>query len=139
MPRGGTPAADQQRLNFPERIRGSRGVGGIDRHVGDDRAGSFVEPDLRQPHHVGALRSGKTAARMTDEDHDGSVGFLDHDRMPQAVIVRNARRHFLVVRASAEHDGETGEHSSHTEERLRSTGIMAVIVVLVPPQSVMKP
>jgi hypothetical protein len=35
---------------------------------------------------------------VTDEDDDGSVGFLDRDLMTQALILGNARRHdFFAV------------------------------------------
>ena len=58
------------------------------------------------PIDVGALLGGKTAAGVTDEDHDRVVGFLDRDRVPQAVIVGDAcRRHdFIGMGAGAERD-----------------------------------
>jgi len=38
----------EQRLNFPERIRGRPRVRRGDRQIGADRAGSFAKPGLRQ-------------------------------------------------------------------------------------------
>jgi len=61
--------------------------------MGQNRTGCFANPYLRQSHDVGALWNGQAAACVTDENHDGAVGFLDRDRMTQAVIVGNARRH----------------------------------------------
>ncbi len=73
---------DQECLDFAECVCGRSRVGSVDRYVGGDRARGLVSPDLRQPYHVGALFGGKTAARMTDEDHDRLVGLLYRDRMP---------------------------------------------------------
>ena len=110
----------EQCLDFPEGIRGRPRVGRVDRHIGDDRAGSFMEPGLRQPHHVGALRGGQAAARVTDENHDRAVGFLDRDRMTQPIVVGNARcrRDFVGMRAGAERDGETDKRSGDAESAL---------------------
>ena len=86
---------------------------------------------------------GKTAAAVTDEDHDRLVGFLHRDRMAQAIIVGDAGGRHLVagVRAGAERDGKAEQRCLPCgSARLRSTGVLVVIVlVLVPPQSVMKP
>ena len=51
--------------------------------------------------------------------------------MTLPVIVGNARGRFLVVvvLATAEHDGETDERARDAEVRLRSTGILVVIIV----------
>jgi hypothetical protein len=106
MPRGGTP------------------VGSVDRHVGYDRPGRLMEPGLCQPHHVGALLGGKTAAGMTDEKHDRAVGFRDRDRMPLAIIGGGTQcGHWLVgMRAGTEQDGETGKRSRQAEAAIAIEG-----------------
>ena len=79
---------------------------------------------------------------MTDEDHDGAVGFLDRDRMAQAIIVRNARgRHFVAgMGAGSQHDGKTDKRSRHAEDAIAIDGCFGCHrFVLVPPQSVIKP
>ncbi len=50
---------------------------------------------------------------MTDEDDDRAVGFLDRDRMTQAVIVGNARRHDFSagIGARTQRDGKAGERA----------------------------
>jgi len=45
----------------------------------------FAGTSLRQTHHVGALLGRKTAASATDENDDRAVGFLDRDRVAQAL------------------------------------------------------
>ena len=126
----------EQGLDFPQRVRGRARVGRVDRYIGIDRAGSFMEPGLRQSHHIGALGSGKAAARMADEDDDRLIGFLDGDRMALAIIVGNARRHRLVgMRAGAERHGETDKRSGDAQRAGDATrdcdraGIWAVIVL----------
>ena len=102
-----------------------------------------MEPGLRQSHHVGALLGGQAPARVTDENHDRTVGLLDRDRMPQPVIVRNARRrrHFVGMGARAESDGETDKRPGDAESALAIDGYLwlSSCFVLVPPQSVIKP
>jgi hypothetical protein len=114
----------EQCLDFVDRIRGRPCVGRADRHIGGNRAGSFLKPELRQSHHVGALRTGKTTTCMADEDNDGPVGFLNRDRMTQAIVVGNAcrRRHIVGMRAGAEHDGNTNKRSRYTEGALALDG-----------------
>ena len=123
----------EQGLDFPYRVRGRARVGRADRDVGIDRAGAFTEPGLRQPHHVGALGGGKAAARMTDEDDDRLIGFLDGDRVALAIIVGNARRHRVVgMGAGSKRHGETDKRSRPRRQgalRLRSRVIWAVIVL----------
>ncbi len=107
------PGRREQRLNFPERIRGGPRVRCVDRHIGIDGAGSFPQPDLRQPDHVGALRSGKATTRVADEDDNRPVGFLNGDRMTLTIIVRVTRdRHgFLGMRAGSQRDCKTNKRS----------------------------
>ena len=133
----------ERRLNFPERIRGRPRVRRADRHVDDDRAGALAQPGLRQPHHIGALRSGETAARLADEDDDRAVGFLDGDRMALAVVVGKRRRDDLRVGvlAGPQHDGKADERSRQAEGAAAIERACSVVIglVLVPPQSVIKP
>ena len=70
-----------------------------------------------QPDHVGALRGGKSAPRLPDEDHDRAVGFLDGDRMALAIIVGKALGHGDVagVPAGTQHDGQTDKRSRQAE------------------------
>jgi hypothetical protein len=77
---------------------------------------------VRQPDHVGALRGGKPAPRLPDEDYDRAVGFLDGDRMALAIIVGKGFRHSDVagVLAGAQHDGQTDKRSRQAE---RATAI----------------
>jgi len=42
--------------------------------LGNNRAGAFAQPALRQRGDVGALRGVEAAAGVADEDHDGLVG-----------------------------------------------------------------
>ena len=76
-----------------------------------------MKPGLRQIRHIRALGSGQAAACVTDENHHGALGFLDRDRMPQPVVVRNARdgRHLGGMVTGAEHDGETNERPRGAE------------------------
>jgi hypothetical protein len=48
-------ACRKQRLNFPEGVRRSACVRCVDWHIGDNRAGSFTNPQLCQSRDVGAL------------------------------------------------------------------------------------
>ena len=73
---GGHAARRQYRLDFPERSCCSARVRRVDRNIGDNRAGAFADPGLRQSRDVGALRSGQAAACMADEDDDRAVGFV---------------------------------------------------------------
>ncbi len=72
---------------------------------------------MRQAEHVAALRSGQTAARLADEDDDRAVGFLNGDRMTQAIVggiaLGNELR--LGMLAGAQHHGKTGKRSRHAE------------------------
>ena len=114
----------EQSLYLPERFRGRPGVRRIDRQIGIDGAGPLLQPYPRQPDHVGALRSGKAAAGVADKDHDGAIGFLDHDRMTCAIIVRDARRRhrLLGMGAGPQHDGKANKRSRHAVGAIASDG-----------------
>ena len=144
MPRGGTPAAASMRLDFAEGIRGRARIGRVDRHVGGDRAGAFVQPGLRQPHHVGALRGGKAAAALADEDHDRLVGFLRSrsdgaaDNRPGMLAVVTASSVCVqapsATREADQRPGRCGRRGCD-----RRVFWLSSFSVLVPPQSVIKP
>lgn len=84
-------ASRKDPLSFPEGRRSSPGVRRVDRHVGHNRTGAFADPGPCQPHDVGTLRHGQTAAGLADEDHDRAVGLRYRDRMTLTIIVGNAR------------------------------------------------
>jgi hypothetical protein len=71
------------------------------------------------PRYVTSARweGGKAAPSATDEDHDRAVGFLDRDRMAQAVVVGHARRrhHLGGVLAGAKRYGNTDQRSRQAE------------------------
>ena len=65
-----------------------------------------------------ALRSGKAAARIADENIDRTVGFLNRDRMTQAIIVGRDgayRRHFVGGGAGAECNRKTDQRNPQAE------------------------
>jgi len=82
-----------------------------------DDAGAFPHPGLAQIHHVGALGGGEAAAAAADENDDRAVGFLDRDRMAQAIVVGHARRRYDIggVLAGAERDGKTDQRSRQAD------------------------
>ena len=90
-PRGGTPAAASIAWISRNVSAAARAFGVSTGTSTLMRAGALLQPGLRHAHHVGALGSGKAAAAVADENHDGAIGLLDRDRMTQAIIVGDAR------------------------------------------------
>ena len=77
----------------------------------------------RHSHHIGALVRGKSAAATADEYDHRAIGFLNRDRMAQAIIVRHAcRRHRVGVLAGAQHHGKTDQRSREAESALAVGG-----------------
>jgi hypothetical protein len=114
--RGGTPVAACVAW-ISRRILGCPRVRRIDGHVDADDAGAFPHPGLAEIHHVGALGGGKAAASAADENHDRAIGFLDRDRMAQAIVVGHARRrrHIGGVLAGAKRHGKPDQRSRQAE------------------------
>ncbi len=101
-----------------------------------------------QSEDVGALRSGQTAARMTDEDHDRAVGFLDRDGMAQPIVLGHARRHEFAagVVAGSERDREAQECAQAAQGAMAigrcdacHRSVLFPVAQAVPSQSMMKP
>ena len=92
--------------------------------IGDDRAGALAQPDLRQPDHVGALRSGKTAARLADENRRAS-GRLPGSRSDDAGDNRQECSRvtdFVGVRAGSQRDCKTDKRSRQAEGAIAIDG-----------------
>jgi hypothetical protein len=79
---------------------------------------------LRHAHHVNALFGGQSTAAAPDEHHDGLIGFLDRDRMAQAIISRDViyRDLTVVMDAGAERDGDADERSRQTKAATETLG-----------------
>ena len=114
----------ERRLDLAHGIGGGPRIRGVDRHVDIDHAGAGLHPGLRHAHHVGALLGGQPAAAASDEHDDGLIGFLDRDRMAQAIVFGNAHDDFaiVVVDAGTECDGNTDQRPRHAEAATKALG-----------------
>jgi hypothetical protein len=134
-------AGRQQRANLAEGIRGRARVGGVDRNVRVDGAGSLVTPGLGKIEHVGALLCGEPAAPLPDEDDDRGFGLLDGDRMALAVIGGNGqrRRHLLVMHAGAKRQANADQRYRHRSVAPVGCSGFHGSRIPIPTQSVIKP
>ena len=132
----GHAARHQHRLDFPERRRGRARVRRIDRDIGDDRAGAFAHPGLRQSHDVGALRR-RRGRRGHDRRTPRSSGWLRSPRSDDAGGNRRARwRSRLpwsaVCRRRARPKGRAGRQAAR-KVLTRWSGVLVVIVLSSSP------
>src|SRR6202044_2186311 len=60
----------------------------------------------------------QTTASLADKDHDGAIGFLNRNRMPETIVVRNARRrrYLIGMRAGAERGCEAEKRPRDAED-----------------------
>ena len=82
-----------------------------------DEEGSIVRLDPAGQHHAAQAGFRWRKGDRADEDDDRTVGFLDRDRVAQAIVVGHARRRHHVggVVAGTKRHGKTDQRSRQAE------------------------